>query len=206
MKGAFAMNYQKQLDDIISQLGSEKPRLLLHACCAPCSSYVLEYLSSIFDITLFFANPNITPFKEYQKRLDELKRLVKEMKLDIDIKEDNYNADEFYAIAKGLENAPEGGERCKKCYRLRLEKAAREAKLGEYDYFTTTLSISPHKNAAWINEIGGELENEYSIKFLPSDFKKKNGYKRSIELSKQYGLYRQNFCGCEFSKAMRLSD
>lgn len=206
MKGAFAMNYQKQLDDIISQLGSEKPRLLLHACCAPCSSYVLEYLSSIFDITLFFANPNITPFKEYQKRLDELKRLVKEMKLDIDIKEDNYNADEFYAIAKGLENAPEGGERCKKCYRLRLEKAAREAKLGEYDYFTTTLSISPHKNAAWINEIGGELENEYSVKFLPSDFKKKNGYKRSIELSKQYGLYRQNFCGCEFSKAMRLSD
>lgn len=206
MKGAFAMNYQKQLDDIISQLGSEKPRLLLHACCAPCSSYVLEYLSSIFDITLFFANPNITPFEEYQKRLDELKRLVKEMKLDIDIKEDNYNADEFYAIAKGLENAPEGGERCKKCYRLRLEKAAREAKIGEYDYFTTTLSISPHKNAAWINEIGGELENEYSIKFLPSDFKKKNGYKRSIELSKQYGLYRQNFCGCEFSKAMRLSD
>lgn len=200
------MNYQKQLDDIISRLGDKKPRLLLHACCAPCSSYVLEYLASIFDITLFFANPNITPFKEYQKRLDELKRLVKEMKLDIDIKEDNYNADEFYAIAKGLENAPEGGERCKKCYRLRLEKAAREAKIGEYDYFTTTLSISPHKNAAWINEIGGELENEYSIKFLPSDFKKKNGYKRSIELSKQYGLYRQNFCGCEFSKAMRLSD
>ena len=200
------MNYQKQLDDIISRLGDKKPRLLLHACCAPCSSYVLEYLASIFDITLFFANPNITPFKEYQKRLDELKRLVKEMKLDIDIKEDNYNADEFYAIAKGLENAPEGGERCKKCYRLRLEKAAREAKIGEYDYFTTTLSISPHKNAAWINEIGGELENEYSIKFLPSDFKKKNDYKRSIELSKQYGLYRQNFCGCEFSKAMRLSD
>lgn len=200
------MNYQKQLDDIISRLGSEKPRLLLHACCAPCSSYVLEYLASIFDITLFFANPNITPFEEYQKRLDELKRLVKEMKLDIDIKEGNYNADEFYAIAKGLENVPEGGERCKKCYRLRLEKAAREAKLGEYDYFTTTLSISPHKNAAWINEIGGELENEYSVKFLPSDFKKKNGYKRSIELSKQYGLYRQNFCGCEFSKAMRLSD
>ncbi len=195
------MNYSMELESIIKLNAERKPSLLLHACCAPCSSYVLEYLNSHFNITAFFYNPNIYPKDEYQKRLSELHRLVKEMGLDIKIIEAPYNPDEFFDISKGLENIPEGGERCKKCYKLRLEKTALEAKAGRYDYFCTTLSISPHKNALWINEIGQELADIHEIAFLPSDFKKKNGYKRSIELSRQYDLYRQNFCGCVFSKA-----
>ncbi|MCC8191860.1 MAG: epoxyqueuosine reductase QueH [Ruminococcus sp.] len=194
------MNYSKELEGIIASIGDKKPTLFLHACCAPCSSYVLEYLSSHFDITLYFYNPNISPAEEYNKRLDELKRLVKEMGPDIKIIEGEYNPDEFFEIAKGLENLPEGGERCKKCYRLRLQKTAQLANSLGYDYFCTTLSISPHKNAEWINEIGATLASELDVKFLPSDFKKKNGYKRSIELSREYNLYRQNFCGCVFSK------
>ncbi|MCD8328812.1 MAG: epoxyqueuosine reductase QueH [Ruminococcus sp.] len=195
------MNFSKELEDIIASIGDKKPTLFLHACCAPCSSYVLEYLSSHFDITLFFYNPNIFPADEYNKRLNELKRLVKEMGLDIKIIEGEYNSDEFFEIAKGLENLPEGGERCKKCYRLRLQKTAQLANSLGYDYFCTTLSISPYKNAEWINEIGNALAGELEVDFLPSDFKKKNGYKRSIELSREYNLYRQNFCGCVFSKA-----
>lgn len=196
------MNYSIELEKIINLNGDNKPSLLLHACCAPCSSYVLEYLHSHFDITLFFYNPNIYPKDEYQKRLDELKRLVREMELDIKIIEEDYDPNEFFEISKGLENIPEGGERCKKCYRLRLQKTASAAKTGKYDFFCTTLSISPHKNAEWINEIGNELAMTLGTTFLPSDFKKKNGYKHSIELSKQYDLYRQNFCGCIFSKAL----
>ncbi len=196
------MNYSIELEKIIKSNGDKKPSLLLHACCAPCSSYVLEYLHSHFNITLFFYNPNIYPKDEYQKRLDELKRLVRELELDIKIIEADYEPNEFFEISKGLEKLPERSERCKRCYRLRLEKAAAQAQKGGYDYFCTTLSISPHKNAEWINEIGNELSDAYGIQFLPSDFKKKNGYIRSIELSRKYNLYRQNFCGCVFSKAL----
>ena len=177
--------------------------LLLHVCCAPCSSYVLEYLSEYFDISLLFYNPNIYPSEEYQKRLDEVKRLIGEMPLKSKVKiiEGRYEPNDFFDIANGLEKAEEGGERCFKCYRLRLDEAAREAKKGNFDFFTTTLSISPHKNAQKLNEIGEELEKQYGVRYLYADFKKKEGYKRSIELSRIYGLYRQNYCGCGFSRA-----
>lgn len=198
------VNYQKELEKLIEQQQKEGrvPRLLLHACCAPCSSYVLEYLSRFFCITVFFYNPNISPKEEYDKRVVEIRRLLAEMKFfhPVTLVEGEYRPEDFYAMARGLENVPEGGERCFKCYRLRMEEAARLAKEGGYDYFTTTLSISPLKNAGKINEIGQELEQIYQVEHLPSDFKKKNGYKRSIELSHEYGLYRQNYCGCVFSK------
>lgn len=198
------VNYQKELEKLIEQQQKEGrvPRLFLHACCAPCSSYVLEYLSRFFCITVFFYNPNISPKEEYDKRVVEIRRLLAEMKFfhPVTLVEGEYRPEDFYAMARGLENVPEGGERCFKCYRLRMEEAARLAKEGEYDYFTTTLSISPLKNAGKINEIGQELEQIYQVEHLPSDFKKKNGYKRSIELSHEYGLYRQNYCGCVFSK------
>lgn len=197
------INYQKKLDETISSLKGKKS-LLLHACCAPCSSYVMEYLSEYFDISLLFYNPNIYPSEEYQKRLSEVKRLIGEMPLKAEVKiiEGRYEPSEFFEISKGLEQAEEGGERCFKCYRLRLEEAAREAKKGGFDFFTTTLSISPHKNAQKLNEIGEELEKQYGVKYLYADFKKKEGYKRSIELSRIYGLYRQNYCGCGFSRAV----
>lgn len=196
-------NYQKQLDKIISEIpAGEAPRLLLHSCCAPCSSYCLEYLSKYFRITLMYYNPNISPREEFEKRVAELRRLVEEMpmKYPVDIVVPEYNPEEFYNAVKGLENEPEGGERCYKCYRLRLECAAKYAAENGYDYFCTTLSISPLKKAGKLNEIGAELSEIYSVRFLPSDFKKKGGYLRSIELSKEYGLYRQNYCGCVFSK------
>lgn len=196
------INYQKKLDEIISGMEGRKS-LLLHACCAPCSSYVLEYLSGYFDISLLFYNPNIYPIEEYRKRLNEVKRLIGEMPLrsEVRIIEGRYEPKEFFDIAKGLEQAQEGGERCFKCYRLRLEEAAKEAKKGGFDFFTTTLSISPHKNAQKLNEIGEELERQYGVRYLYADFKKKEGYKRSIELSRLYSLYRQNYCGCGFSRA-----
>ena len=183
-------NYQKELEKIIeeNQRAGRVPRLFLHSCCAPCSSYVLEYLSQYFQITDFFYNPNISPKEEYDKRTRE---------------EGRYDPQEFFQMAKGLEEVPEGGERCFKCYRLRLEEAAKMAARGGYDYFTTTLTISPLKNAQKLNEIGEELEKIYHVKHLPSDFKKKNGYKRSTELSREYGLYRQDYCGCVFSKRER---
>ncbi|MBQ2390602.1 MAG: epoxyqueuosine reductase QueH [Clostridia bacterium] len=195
-------NYQKRLDDTLNSLNG-KPTLLLHACCAPCSSYVLEYLSNYFDITLLFYNPNISPEAEYEFRCKELIRLVNEMLPQSGIKTVvcDYDSSPFYELAKGLENEPECGKRCKKCYFLRLEAAAEYAKKHEFDYFCTTLSISPHKNAEWLNEIGKELSNKYDVKYLYSDFKKKNGYKRSIELSREYELYRQDYCGCVYSKA-----
>ena len=178
-----------------------KPRLLLHACCAPCSSAVLEKISEIFDITLYFYNPNISPENEFAFRFDELRRLLGEMKLnDITIEAPPYDNSEFEEISKGLENLPEGGARCYKCYRLRLDKSVFYAKEKGFDYVTTTLSISPHKNAQWLNEIGLDLGEKYGIKYLCSDFKKEEGYKRSCELSRLYDLYRQDYCGCKYSK------
>ena len=202
-------NYQKEMEKIIEGLRGEKKSLLLHSCCAPCSSAVLEKLQEIFEITVFYYNPNISEDTEYRKRVEEQKRLIeafnrKKPDCIIKIIDGDYEPQEFYAIAKGLENCPEGGERCFKCYALRLEKTARLAKELKFDYFTTTLTISPLKNAVKLNEIGEEMALKYETSFLPSDFKKKEGYKRSIELSKEYDLYRQNFCGCAFSKAESL--
>lgn len=196
-------NYQRELEQLISGIEpGHVPSLLLHACCAPCSSYCLEYLSQYFSITVLFYNPNISPASEYQKRVDEIKRLISELpaKNKISLIEGRYLPEEFYTSVKGLENEPEGGKRCHVCYELRLHEAAVVAKELGYDYFTTTLSISPLKDADKLNEIGKKLSDEYAISYLYSDFKKKNGYKRSIELSKEYKLYRQNFCGCVFSK------
>lgn len=196
-------NYQRELEQLISGIEpGHVPSLLLHACCAPCSSYCLEYLSQYFSITVLFYNPNISPAAEYQKRVDEIKRLISELpaKNKISLIEGRYLPEEFYTSVKGLENEPEGGKRCHVCYELRLHEAAVVAKELGYDYFTTTLSISPLKDADKLNEIGKKLSDEYAISYLYSDFKKKNGYKRSIELSKEYKLYRQNFCGCVFSK------
>ncbi len=200
------MNAQQILDQTLASLSTdERPTLLLHACCAPCSSYVLEYLAKYFRITLFFYNPNIAPEEEYRFRLEELRRLVREMGLadDVSVLEGSYAPERFLALAKGLETLPEGGSRCSLCYRLRLSEAARVAAEGGFDYFCTTLSISPYKNAAWLNEIGQEEGARHGVKYLVSDFKKKNGYKRSCELSEQYGLYRQDYCGCVYSKAAR---
>lgn len=200
-------NYQKELDRLIEELQREgrTPRLFLHACCAPCSSYVLEYLSRYFEITVFYYNPNISPNEEYEKRARELEDLVQKADYPnpVHVIKGEYRPEAFYEMAKGLENVPEGGERCFRCYRLRLEETARLAEKGGYDYFATTLTISPMKNAEKLNEIGEELSGIYQVSHLPSDFKKRNGYKRSIELSREYGLYRQDYCGCIFSKRER---
>ena len=195
-------NYQHELDGIISAMDADAPpSLLLHSCCAPCSSYVLEYLSEHFRITVLYYNPNIYPEAEYTKRINELKRLVSEMTFrnPVGFIGRDIRSGDFYEAVKGYENCPEGGERCFICYRLRLEEAASAAASGGFDYFTTTLSISPLKNAAKINEIGEELAAKYGVKHLPSDFKKKGGYQRSIQLSKEHGLYRQDYCGCVYS-------
>lgn len=203
--GMNVRNYQKEMEAVIKQLGErgERPALLLHACCAPCASYCLIALHQYFKITVFYYNPNITVPEEYIKRVAEVKRLIQavneEYRTDITFTEGGYDPDRFYEMAKGLEEIPEGGIRCFGCYRLRLEETARKAMEEGYDYFTTTLTISPLKNAAKLNEIGEELAGQYGVKHLPSDFKKKEGYKQSIELSAKYGLYRQNYCGCEFS-------
>ncbi len=200
------MNYQRELEKVIERLGKEKrvPTLLLHSCCAPCSSYVLEYLSNYFKITIFYYNPNIYPESEYTKRILEQQTLIGAMKTQhpVSFMAGNYDKDRFYEMARGLEHLKEGGERCSRCYELRLRESAKLAKECGFEYFTTTLSISPLKNAAKLNEIGLRLAKEYGVAYLPSDFKKKNGYKRSIELSKKYGLYRQDYCGCEFSIAV----
>ncbi|WP_238899243.1 epoxyqueuosine reductase QueH [Clostridium sp. YIM B02500] len=204
------INYQKELDYLIENLvkNEEVPTLLLHSCCAPCSSYVLEYLSQYFKITIFFYNPNIYPMEEYSRRVAEQKGLISEMKVKNEIRfiEGKYDTESFYKLTKGLEEEKEGGVRCFNCYELRLNEAAIMAKEKGYDYFTTTLSISPHKNSAKLNEIGKSLSEEHDVKYLYSDFKKKEGYKRSIELSKQYKLYRQDYCGCVFSKNERMND
>ena len=199
------MNYQKLMDEIIEKEKENRPTLLLHVCCAPCSSYVLEYLTQYFKITILYYNPNIFPFEEYKKRYQETKKLICDMDCcnDVDVVELGYNNDEFENLIHGLREEKEGGKRCFKCYNLRLRKTAEYASINNFDYFTTTLSISPYKNANKLNEIGKTLEEEYNIKYLYADFKKKNGYKRSIELSKEYNLYRQDYCGCIYSKIQR---
>ena len=197
------VNYQKELERILKELEAEGkvPALLIHSCCAPCSSYVLEYLSQYFKITVFYYNPNIYPESEYTKRILEQQKLNrdKNQKNPVAFLAGRYEKEKFYAMAEGMEDLREGGARCMKCYELRLSETARQAAAGGFDYFTTTLSISPMKNAQKLNEIGVRLGEEYGVEYLVSDFKKKNGYKRSIELSKEYGLYRQDYCGCEFS-------
>lgn len=195
------INYQLQLDKILASLDlNKKPKLLLHSCCAPCSSYCLEYLSQYFDITLYFYNPNIVDREEFQKRFEELRRLVDETKLNADIVCPSYEPWEFTEKVKGYENCPEGGDRCGICYALRLKSACDYAEQNGYDYFCSTLSISPHKDAQKLNSIGYALAQGKSVEYLPNDFKKKGGYLRSIELSEKHGLYRQNFCGCIFGK------
>lgn len=216
-------NYQKELERILEELESESvenkadlhkepPRLLLHSCCAPCSSYVLEYLRKYFRITVFYYNPNISEVEEYSKRVAEQKRLIEAFNAQaaggigcwpVSVLEETYKPEEFYAIAAGRENCPEGGERCLACYELRLARTAMRAAEEMYDYFATTLTISPLKHADKLNEIGERLAGIYGVSWLYSDFKKKNGYRRSVELSEEYGLYRQDYCGCVFSMAER---
>ncbi len=215
-------NYSKELDKKIEEFETDgrRPRLLLHACCAPCSSYCLEFLREFFDVTVFFFNPNITEEEEYRKRVIEEKRLIEEynrqvenMSFDkmnstvragrIDIIEGDYDPKIFYEAVKGYEDCREGGDRCRKCFELRLSETARVARERGFDLITTTLTISPLKNAEVLNEVGEAAAAAEGIAFLPSDYKKKNGYKRSIELSNMFGLYRQDFCGCSFSKAAR---
>ena len=201
------INYQKELDLLIENLvkDNKTPTLLLHSCCAPCSSYVLEYLSKYFKISIFFYNPNIYPLEEYSRRVTEQKGLITALKVknQINFIEGRSDTESFYNISKGIEEDREGGERCFKCYELRLKEDAVIAKEQGYDYFTTTLSISHHKNSQILNQIGNKLSEEYDVKYLYSDFKKKEGYKRSIELSNEYNLYRQDYCGCVFSKRER---
>ena len=204
-------NYSKELEQILALNENKGKKLILHSCCAPCSSYVLEYLRPFFRITVFYYNPNISEEEEYQKRVQEQKRLIREYNkkteegYPIEVIEGDYDKALFFQSVKGLEHCKEGGDRCFACYELRLRETARRARELHMDFFTTTLTISPLKNAAKLNEIGERLEAEYDIPFLPSDFKKKDGYKRSIELSREYGLYRQDYCGCVFSKQERLA-
>ena len=193
-------NYHTKMFEIIKTFET-KPKLLLHACCAPCSSYVLELLHEYFDITIYYFNPNMSDIDEYNKRYEQFAKLLKGMNLEyIEVIKPEFDQKEFYKFASNYASEKEGGERCHLCYRYRLEESAKYAETNNFDYFATTLTVSPYKNAEVINEIGFELEKEYNIKYLPSDFKKNNGYKRSIELSKMYDLYRQVYCGCIYSK------
>lgn len=201
---ANAVNDQKELEKKIAGFQAEGrvPTLLLHSCCAPCSSYVLEYLSEYFEITLFYYNPNISPAEEYVRRVEEQQRLLLQLPVRHPVRfaEGRYEPERFFEAARGLEELPEGGERCFRCYELRLREAAKACAEFGLDYFTTTLTISPMKNAAKLNELGERTAQEFGQRYLRSDFKKKNGYRRSVELSREYGLYRQNYCGCVFSK------
>lgn len=202
------INYQKEMEIVIAGFGDRTPSLLLHACCAPCSSAVLERLAEHFHITVFYYNPNISPETEYQKRVEEEKRLLTEMPLKnpVSFLEGKYAPERFFEMAWGMEGEPEGGARCMKCYALRLRETAERAREDGFDFFTTTLSVSPYKNAQKLNEIGAAMAKEYGVPYLYSDFKKKGGYQRSIELSRQYGLYRQNYCGCVYSMRAKESD
>lgn len=194
-------NYQMEMEKVIKEQKTQIPTLLLHSCCAPCSSYVIETLSEYFRITVFYYNPNIYPEEEYWKRVEEQKEFIRQFptRYPVTFLEGKYETDRFYNCVKGLEKIPEGGERCFACYALRLEESLRIAKEGNFDYMTTTLTISPLKNAEKLNAIGEKLCEGGPINWLPSDFKKKNGYKRSTELSREYGMYRQDYCGCVFS-------
>lgn len=198
------MNYDKLMEEQMSST-KEGSTLLLHACCAPCSSACLERLSNFFKITIIYYNPNITEEKEYLKRLEELRNFIQKIKVKypINIIDTRYDPKEFFEISKGLEKEKERGKRCYKCYELRLEETAKVAKENNFDFFATTLTLSPYKKTDWLNEIGESLSNKYQTSYLYSDFKKKNGYKRSIELSKEYNLYRQDYCGCIYSKLER---
>ncbi len=197
-------NYSREMDAVLRGLNGQRPRLLLHACCGPCSSAVLEQLSQYFEITILYYNPNIWPAEEYHRREEELERFVAQAHpLGVTVVEDRYDPQEFYDAARGLEDEPERGQRCTACYRLRMRRAAQYAAEHSFDWFTTTLSISPHKDAVRINQIGQELAAEFGVPHLPSDFKKKNGYLRSLQLSAEYGLYRQDYCGCVFSARPR---
>ena len=198
------MNYQKKMEDIIEENKKNNlvPTILLHSCCAPCSSHVIDVLSKHFNITILYYNPNIEPYEEYLKRKEEEIRFIKEYNNTnrLDIIDCDYDNEKYHELVKGLEDCKEGGNRCFKCYRMRLEYTAIKAKELNYDYFGTTLTVSPYKNSQKLNEIGEELEKIYNIKYLYSDFKKNNGYKHSIEMSKEYNLYRQNYCGCIYSQ------
>lgn len=200
-------NYHLKMLEMINEYCKEDsvPKLLLHSCCAPCSSYCLELLSQYFEVTVFYYNPNIYPPEEYEMRAEEQARFIERFpaKNKISFVEGTYDTAKFYEMAKGMEHIKEGGERCFACYELRLREAAEYAKENGFDFFTTTLSISPLKNAQKLNEIGSSLENEYGIKYLYSDFKKQNGYKRSTEISNEYDMYRQYYCGCVYSKKQR---
>lgn len=206
-----ARNYSREMDNIIKQLGDSTPSVLLHSCCAPCSSTCLEQLTPYFNVTVLYYNPNITDRTEYDKRVMEEQRFIDDLNQaggfgngmpyhPISFLDGRYAPSEFFDIAKGYEHCPEGGERCFRCYELRLKESALIAADGSFDYFTTTLTLSPLKNAPKLNEIGERLAGQYNVAYLPSDFKKKDGYKRSIELSKEYNLYRQDYCGCIYSK------
>ncbi len=201
------VNYQLKMEEIIRNNCSETkvPSVLLHSCCAPCSSYCIECLAKYFAVTVFYDNPNIYPEEEYWMRVKEQKRFIEQFptRHPVAFLEGSYEPERFYEMARGMEALPEGDRRCYACYELRLKDTAKQAKAGGFDYFTTTLSISPMKNASWLNEIGQRLEREYGISYLYSDFKKKNGYKRSTEISKEYEMYRQYYCGCVFSKNQR---
>ena len=194
-------NYQRETDDVIETLWAERKRLLLQCCCGPCSSYVLEYLTKFFDITVLFYNPNIQPREEYDKRLFWMREVLSRYPESVKMIECAYDGNAFVSVAKGLEKELEGGERCTECFRLRLRETARLAKAEGFDFFCTTLTVSPHKDEKRLNDIGLELEKEFGVKWLPSDFKKREGYKRSTQLAKEYGLYRQDYCGCLFSLA-----
>lgn len=195
------MNYDLLMEEQIKNI-PEGSELLLHACCAPCSSVVLERIANHFKVVIFYYNPNISEEEEYQKRVNELKKFISSFKTkyEVSLIEGKYDPERFFEMARGLENEPEKGSRCFKCYKLRLEETAKIADQLDYKYFCTTLTLSPHKNSKWLNEIGEGLDKEYQATYLYSDFKKKNGYKRSIELSKEYDLYRQDYCGCIYSK------
>jgi hypothetical protein len=195
-------NYQRLLDAELKDLSGKAPRLLLQSCCGPCSSYVLEYLAQYFSVTVLFYNPNIQPKSEYDLRLENQKKLIAALPVPnpISFMEHDYDGESFVRAASPLASEPEGGARCTVCFRLRLGETARLAREGGFDYFCTTLTVSPHKDAERINSIGRELAEEYGVRWLPSDFKKRGGYARSIELSRQYGLYRQNYCGCLYGK------
>ncbi len=201
------MNYNVEMEKQMKNI-EEGSSLLLHACCAPCSSYVLEYLSKVFDITIYYYNPNIDDIEEFNKRVEEVKKIISEAPFAKDVKLviGPYEREKYLDSIKGFEEEKEGGIRCKKCYYMRLEKACIYAKENNFDFFTTNLSISPYKDAKALNRIGEVLSNKYHIDYLYSDFKKKNGYKRSIELSHEYNLYRQDYCGCVYSIRNKIED